>query len=342
MYSMYCEDLRKKDETPVSCLQRLFLYQLQLFFFFKPKKDQCSTCAKYQNLNGVAKENFKQTKEEHIVRHREAQASKAKDKERAQNEEKFTSATFDLQSVLQLPSCANSLLYYSRKLSVYNLTVWEGKEPNNAHCFCWTEVDGKRGSCEIATCLYSWPHRLPNVIQEVSFFSDTCSGQNRNKNVLALLIYLVHTEKRFQIITQNFLESGHTFMEVDSMHSAIESESKYREIYSMTEWANVFRNARRSKKSYEVHMLDQKLLSDHIVKNCKKDEEGNTLNWLLIKSLEVRADTPKSFFYRYSYAEPFKQVVYDGSTQQSRKRKAGTHVIAEGVRVKKLTRKSSV
>ena len=72
---------------------------------------------------------------------------------------------------------------------------------------------------------------------------------------MALLIYLVHTEKRFQIITQNFLESGHTFMEVDSMHSAIESESKYREIFSMTEWANVFRNARRSKKSYEVHRL---------------------------------------------------------------------------------------
>ena len=76
-------------------------------------------------------------------------------------------ASFDLESVLQLPTSNVSLTYYSRKLCVYNLTVWEGKRPNEGHCFTWPEIEGKRGSNEIATCLYSWLKQLPKEIEEV-------------------------------------------------------------------------------------------------------------------------------------------------------------------------------
>lgn len=210
--------------------------------------------------------------------------------------------SFDLQSVLQIPRCSNSLLYYSRKLSVYNLTVWEGKAPNSAHCFCWTEIDGKRGSCEIGTCLYKWLFTLPDNIQEVSFFSDTCSGQNRNVYVLGLLIYMAHKIKKIKVITQNFLESGHTFMEVDSMHSTIEHEVNHRECYAMTEWENIFRNARKTKDPYNVmrlryiDFLDLKEFTDKTVKNKNVDVTGNKVNWLLIKSIKVQADSPLHFF----------------------------------------------
>ena len=79
--------------------------------------------------------------------------AKQMDKDRSNQEEGFISASFDLQSVLQLPSNNVSLTYYSRKLCVYNLTVWEGKKPNDGHCFCWPEIEGKRGSNEIASCI---------------------------------------------------------------------------------------------------------------------------------------------------------------------------------------------
>ena len=58
---------------------------------------------------------------------------------------------------------------------MYNLTVWEGKRPKEGHCFTWPEIEGKRGSNEISTCLYSWLKQLPQEIEEKSLFSDTYS-----------------------------------------------------------------------------------------------------------------------------------------------------------------------
>jgi len=55
-------------------------------------------------------------------------------------------------------------------------------------------------------------------------FSDTCSGQNRNQNIAAVLLYVVQSIDHISVIEQEFLEKGHrpTYMECDSMHSAIE------------------------------------------------------------------------------------------------------------------------
>lgn len=50
-----------------------------------------------------------------------------------------------------------------------------------------------------------------------------------------------------KIIEQKFLESGHSHMEVDSMHAAIENASKNVSINSVTEWKNVFKAARRKR-----------------------------------------------------------------------------------------------
>lgn len=135
------------------------------------------------------------------------------------------SASFDLQSILQLPSKEESLLYYTRKLCVYNLTIYETKSPNEAHCMLWMETDGKRGSNEIGTALKLWIENLPENIKELSLFSDTCSGQNRNQYISALFLHLTQTTN-IEIIEQKFLESGHSQMEVDSMHSAIENSKK--------------------------------------------------------------------------------------------------------------------
>ena len=101
-------------------------------------------------------------------------------------------ASFELESVLQLQKSNISLIYYSRKLCVYNLTVWEGKCPNEGHCLTWPEIEGKRGSNEISSCLYSWLKQLPQEIEEVSLFSDTCGGQNRNQQMVAMMMMYVH------------------------------------------------------------------------------------------------------------------------------------------------------
>lgn len=65
--------------------------------------------------------------------------AKKSDKERITKEQNFTSVTFDLQSVVQIPCSDVSPMYYSRKICVYNLSIHESNPPNNPFCYCWEE-----------------------------------------------------------------------------------------------------------------------------------------------------------------------------------------------------------
>ena len=74
------------------------------------------------------------------------------------------------------------------------------------------------------------------------YFSDTYGSQNRNQNIAALLLYIVQST-HLQVMEHKFLESGHSYMEVDSMHSAIENAKKFVPLYSMQDWPAIFRIA---------------------------------------------------------------------------------------------------
>lgn len=148
-------------------------------------------------------------------------AAKESDKLRCKNDSSFITANFDLQSVLQLPYSDVSQFYYSRKICVYNLTIYEG-DGKNAYCYSWNELNGKRGSNEVGSILLKYIEQLPSSVTELSLFSDTCGGQNRNQQVAAALLYAVKNT-HMKIIEHKFLESCHSHMECDSMHSAIEN-----------------------------------------------------------------------------------------------------------------------
>jgi len=67
-------------------------------------------------------------------------------------------------------------------------------------------------------------------------FSDTCGGQNRNQNIAAVLLYAVQSIDHINVIEQKFLEKGHTYMECDSMHSAIEFAQKNSSALCVSAW----------------------------------------------------------------------------------------------------------
>ena len=215
MYSLYKVECNNED-PPVALVgamtyRRVFCNEYNLSLF-RPRKDQCSKCSKFKMLEGGEREAFRANYEAHLRRKEAAQTAKAADKVSATEEkDTFVSATFDLQSVLQIPSSDVSLMYYSRKLCVYNLCFYSSAPPNDAHCYCWSEVEGGRRSNEIGTCVLQWLRQLPPTVKEVSFYSDTCGGQNRNQNVAALLMYVVQ-KTQVETITHNFLESGHSYM----------------------------------------------------------------------------------------------------------------------------------
>ena len=78
-------------------------------------------------------------------------------------------------------------------------------------------------------------------------------------------------------------------MECDSMHAAIEHEKKYVDVFTMLDWISIFGRARRRHPykvknfHYEDFYYFQKLAKD-TMKNRRRDENGNIINWLLVKS----------------------------------------------------------
>lgn len=226
MYNLYrnhfCKEHNITEIVSEKTYRRIFCNNYN-YSFFQPKKDLCARCAKYDQA--INKNELEAEHSMHLMRKNQCNEAKENDKLRCKNDPAFITCTFDLQSVLQLPSSSVSLFYYSRKICVYNLTIYVGSG-ENAHCYTWNELNGKRGSNEIGSILYSFLKTLPLTVTDVSLFCDTCGGQNRNQQVAAVLMYAVKHLSHLNRLELKFLESGHSHMECDSMHSAIESAKK--------------------------------------------------------------------------------------------------------------------
>lgn len=316
MYDLYVEKMKKNNKTPVkfNIYKRVFGTQYNLAFYH-PKKDQCSTCNNYNK--DKTNTNILNEYTQHIERKEASYRSKELDKKRSEEDGSYLCVTMDLQSLLQIPSTADSLMYYSRKLNLYNLSIYQFKPPQkDAHCMIWTEINGKRGSVEIASAIYLWIKNLPEAVTHVTIYSDTCSGQNRNQYIAAFLLYLVHTHETIKVLEQKYLESGHSYMEVDSMHSAIEKEKKYTDTYSIIDWKGIMQRARSKRQNKNVtpykvtelsyqDMIDVKSLCSKIIKNKSISENGEKVCWLKIKCLRFEKDLPGYIKYRYNYDGPY-------------------------------------
>jgi len=49
-----------------------------------------------------------------------------------------------------------------------------------------------------------------------------------------------------------FMESGHSYLEADSMHSTIERAKKHKKIYTTQEWSLLLQTARQKLRPYNV------------------------------------------------------------------------------------------
>ena len=93
--------------------------------------------------------------------------------------------------------------------------------------YVWDETTAQRGSNEIGPLLYRYLQEcIPEIVKHVVITSDSTVAQNRNKFVTAMLLFSAQILPNIETIEQKFLEPGHTEMEVDSMHSAIDAARK--------------------------------------------------------------------------------------------------------------------
>ena len=312
MYELYVDDCKNKGQQYVKCgiYRRVFCEQFNLSFH-RPKKDRCDKCEKYENATDIEKQSLEEEYRQHIIRKNEAREEKDRDKIVArQKGSSVHCVTMDLQSVLSTP-CGNvSALYYTRKMSVYNFTVYN-QANSEGYCMIWDETKGKRGSAEIGSLLlrYLREYVTPDI-KHVIITSDSTVSQNRNKYITALLFIAVQCLPGIETIEQKFLETGHTEMEVDSMHSTIDSQRKHLKVNSPYEWPLVLQMARRE-KPYHVHEVDRSEFFDlhALPKSLSAEQSLKIIPWMKVKCVKVTKGCLDEIEVKEQYNEPYKKML---------------------------------
>lgn len=309
MYRLYRDEYCKNNNIhPVSdfVYRSVFHDYDPSLSFFIPKKDQCTKCNSYQMAPN--KSALQEEWEMHKLRENQAMNMKAEDKKKAIENKglHFRSVTFDLQAILSIPFASDSQIYYKRKLNVYNFTIMDASK-NDGFCFVWDETNGKKGSNEIGSCLLKYIFfNLPDSVTHLTAFSDTCGGQNRNQFVCTALLFAVNKKTNLDLIDLKFMESGHSYLECDSMHATIERKSKHKNIYTTREWALLISTARLNPRPYQVNVMsyndfyDLKDLVGRTVKNVSTTVTNQKVNWIKIKWIRVEKSKPQIIQFKYN------------------------------------------
>lgn len=281
--------------------------------FFKPKKDRCADCHKFESsLEHTDEEKLNHSL--HVARKNKSREMKQADKQAAKTSNKsIIAATFDFQKILTCPHGEVSVLYYSRKLSCFNFTVYD-LATKKGSCYMWDEMTAKRGANEVSSCLMNFIEKhVKNGAKNFKFWSDNCAGQNRNRIVFSAYMYAA---KKFKIsITHTFLEKGHTQNEGDSVHSLIEKSARHKIIYTPSEWKFLVRWAKVEDPYEVVEMTSDdilnysNLISADTTKKWEKNSQNQKIKWRNIRVVCVEASHPNILLYKYDYDDEFQKLV---------------------------------
>lgn len=318
MYNLYCEWLREYHPEHKKASQHIYrqIFNNDFnFSFHSPKKDQCLVCSKFNNANAEEKVLLQDSYDFHQKQKNLSRVSKQADKNDSDINNALKVFTFDLQKVLSTPCAEISTLYYSRKFSTYNLTFYD-LSTKDGFCYVWNENEGGRGSDEIGSILINFLNSLETFVnvKEVTFYCDCCSGQNRNQYIASLLLHALKNSN-LETINIKFLVSGHTQMEVDSMHSAIECSKKGLTVFSPPEWLSIIRNARKDQPYFikEINHKSfydlKKLKNDRIEGDFKSNANNKKVEWLKIRWLQFRKSKPNTIYYKQDFErEKFEKI----------------------------------
>lgn len=299
--------------------------------FFHPKKDRCETCSLYEDADSERKEQLKTDYEQH-VKNKELVRQIKDDEKKTSDPKTKTVACFDLEKVLSLPQSEVGVFHYKRKYPVYNFTIYNILT-KSGYCYVWHAAIAKRGANEIASCLWSYLQgEAERGIKDISFYSDNCSGQNRNRFVFALY---VHASLKLNIkVTHRFLQKGHTQNEGDSMHSCIEKSKKNHVLYVPEEIYAIIRNAKVGQRYNVKEMTQQdfidfkKLVNNN--SNWAKTICGEKINWTKIKEISVDPASPGKLHIRYEFDAETPIIVDTYRQNRGRRKKTAGSENIEG------------
>lgn len=257
MYRLYLQDCKARNRpddflVKKSSYAKIFVTKFNLSFM-QPKSDTCSTC---DAGNG---------NEDHKENASFGFQSQKYDREMAQNNIESCYFTIDLQQTMPLPKLTTSKAFYLRQLWLYNcgihLITTEGEK---SFMQTWTEDIAGRGSSEIASCLYNFVrtcHEVKNK-QHLIIWSDSCSGQNKNINMICMY-QLIILKGYFKSIDHKFPEVGHSYLDSDRDFGRIEKVlRRHEKIFTPQQYRDLIKSA--CKKNSQVNDMH----------HCFKDVES--------------------------------------------------------------------
>ncbi|XP_064639792.1 uncharacterized protein LOC135495259 [Lineus longissimus] len=314
LYLEYCKEKNINNPVKESLYRKIFVTEFNLRCYV-PKKDQCSVCNAYNTATGDDKDELRPNWEAHKKREADSVTEKKEDKRKAKESDDYHAVSFDLEAVLTTPFAGDAQIYYKRKLAVYNFTIYN-QATTAGHCYLWDETEGGRGANEIATALLDYLQRLPQEVRHFTSFSDTCGGQNRNQFMAGAMLYAVQKIPNLEVVDLKYMESGHSYLEADSMHATIEGARRHQKVYTTREWEVLIRGARKVNPPYEVNVLKHgnflnvKEMSSSIIKNRTRNRDGEQVNWLSIKWLRFEKAKPYVIQYKYGIQQDeFMQIM---------------------------------
>lgn len=145
---------------------------------------------------------------------------------------------------------------------------------------------------------------------DVTFYSDNCCGQQKNKFMLAMYQYVTQELLNIKSITHKFLIKGHTQNEGDCVHSVFQRNItralKSSPIYVPDQYITLIKTAKKTGKPYTVKELTYENFFDLkplCTGNYNTDDDGNRFKWTDIKILKVDKVSNGIFFFKTSYEE---------------------------------------
>jgi hypothetical protein len=206
----------------------------------RPKKDLCDICYAYKQGNYP---------EEQWVHHMALKqaALDAKDIDKTTTPDTTLVFCEDTEALLVSPHNRTSAMFYRTKLNVHNLT-WYDLKTRDVLNYLWTEVEGGL-TASIFTSIHV--DRLEKLLEEhprvteIIVWSDGC--QYQNKNAVEATALRRFASKNGVTVVWKYLQVGHTFMEGDSAHSAIEAKRKQQDVNSPHDYISIIKHARERK-----------------------------------------------------------------------------------------------
>lgn len=320
MFDLYVEQCTHENRQPVKEKFYYHVFSTKFNLHFKiPSKDTCRLCDELKIQMLVAKNDEQRRKLDiqkklHLASADQARAALKADQLKASEE--IYVCTFDLQKALAFPKLSTSVAYYKRNLYVYNFGI-HSFNARTGFMYVWDETEGGRGSQDVSSCIVKHLKEHASTHKNIVFFSDSCTGQNRNIKMSLTLLKLVHDPAlAAETIDLKFMVSGHSFLPNDSEFGVIESSSKkHQNIFVPQDWLDIIKNAKRKKPRYEVtrmeriEFLSTKALEEAIF-NRKKDSANVPVNWLKIRWL--RFERGQEFIIKFketlSDLLPFRQI----------------------------------